>query len=363
MKKEFPVRRSLFDKTSGRMLLLSLLLAVCSAFSVSSGFAADISSKAAVVMEASTGRILYGKNPNLRLAPASTTKLMTAMVVLDRMNLADTVVISERAAGISPVKAHFRAGERVTVATLLNAALIKSANDAAYALAEGAAGTEEQFVEFMNRKTISLGMQDTRFINATGLPGHGEQHTTAYDLAKMLRHALKYPVIREIINTKANRISTEDGRTIFLKNSNRLLWADDSMLGGKTGYTREAKHCLVCASEQGSETVISSVLGAPSRERLWKESEELLDKGFAILGGREEPVMVFTKSDYSDYKESLHPASYSVKHSDVKEATKKKVHKKAAKKRAKKARVRHPKKHKAKRTTNVKAGSHDGSKG
>jgi D-alanyl-D-alanine carboxypeptidase (penicillin-binding protein 5/6) len=293
----------------------------------------EISSRAAIVMEASTGRILYGKNPNLKLPPASTTKLMTAMVVLDRIPPGSTVIISEGAARISRVKANLRAGETVTVETLLNAALIKSANDAAFALAEAVAGTEEKFVELMNQKVIALGLEDTCFINATGLPGYG-QHTTSYDLAKMLRHALRYPLIKEIISTKASRISTEEGRPIFIRNSNRLLWEDESVLGGKTGYTREAKHCLVCASGQGNETVIAAILGAPSRGKLWRESEALLERGYKILQGREEPVMHFTRADY---KTSVQPASYSEKISGVKEVPHKKTHKKMAKKKTRSA--------------------------
>jgi D-alanyl-D-alanine carboxypeptidase (penicillin-binding protein 5/6) len=337
-------------------IIIFLLLAVHFSFFTAS--AAEVNSKAAVVLEASTGRILYGKNPNLKLPPASTTKLMTAMVVLDRMNPEDTVVISEKAANVSPIKANFRSGERVTVETLLNAALIKSANDAAFALAEATAGTEEKFVELMNQKVIALGMSETRFINATGLPGYG-QHTTAYDLARMLRHALRYPLIKEGISTKASRISTEDGRAIFLKNSNRLLWADESMLGGKTGYTREAKHCFVCASEQGNETVIAALLGARSREMLWKESEELLSKGFAIMDGKEEPVMFFSKSDY---KASIQPASYSVKTSEVKEVSDKKISKKKVKKTSQKKtnRVKSApsvKKNRSKVNLNTEAGS------
>ena len=328
----------------------------CSLFTVA---AAEVSSRSAVVMEASTGRILYGKNLNLKLPPASTTKLMTAMIALDRLNPADTVTISEGAAGVSPIKANFRAGEKVSVETLLNAALIKSANDAAFALAEAVAGSEEKFIELMNQKAIALGMADTQFINATGLPGHG-QHTTAYDLARMMRQALKYPLVREIINTKASRISTENGRSIFIKNSNRLLWADETVLGGKTGYTRAARHCFVCASEHGSETVIAALLGAPSRETLWRESEVLLEKGFAIMNGKEDPVMYFTKSDYQS---SVRPASYSVKTSDTKERPGKQVQKKMAKKKVKAKAARYAKKHKAKENAKVEARSAGGNKG
>lgn len=264
----------------------------------SSGF--DVRSKAAVVIEEGTGRVLYGKNPNLKLPPASTAKLMTAMVVLDRLALNETVTISKRATEVSPIKANFREGERVLVSTLLKAALIKSANDAAYALSEAAGGSEERFVELMNQKAVALGMNKTRFVNSTGLPAEG-QYITAYDLARMLRHALRYPFIREVISTRIDRIMTGGGRSIFLKNSNKLLWEDESVVGGKTGYTRVAKHCFVCASEKEGESVIVAVLGSPSRENLWRESEALISKGFNVLRGIEESGIFFDRANYDGF--------------------------------------------------------------
>lgn len=274
--------------------------------SLSVAQAVEIRSKAAVVMEESTGRVLYGKNPNLKLPPASTTKLVTAMVVLDRMNLDNVVSISEKAANVSPVKADFRPNERVTVKTLLYAALIRSANDAAVALAEAVAGSEHDFVELMNQKVLSLGISDSRFANASGLPG-GEQYTTVYDLSRIMKRAMRYRTIRDIINTKAGFVATEDGRSIFLKNINKLLWSDDSMLGGKTGYTRKAGHCFVSAGEHYNDMVIVAVLGAPNRETMWRESELLMEKGFSIKDRKEEPVIYFTRSDYNG---SVKKASY-----------------------------------------------------
>ncbi len=274
--------------------------------SLSVAQAVEIRSKAAVVMEESTGRVLYGKNPNLKLPPASTTKLVTAMVVLDRMNLDDVVIISEKAANVSPIKADFRPNERVTVKTLLYAALIRSANDAAVALAEAVAGSEHDFVELMNQKVLSLGISDSRFANASGLPG-GEQYTTVYDLSRIMKRAMRYRTIRDIINTKAGFVATEDGRSIFLKNINKLLWSDDSMLGGKTGYTRKAGHCFVSAGEHANDVVIVAVLGAPNRETMWRESELLMEKGFSIKDRKEEPVIYFTRSDYNG---SVEKASY-----------------------------------------------------
>jgi len=308
-------------------VFLLMLLLVAHQYLLIEAFGEEIRSRAALVMEASTGRVLGGKNPDLRLPPASTTKLMTAMVALDRTVPNDVVTISERAAAISPMKANLRAGERMTVETLLYTALLKSANDAAFTLAEHTAGSEEKFVEIMNQKALALGMSNTHFINATGLPGQG-QYTTAYDLAKMMRYAMRYPEIREIVNTKEFLITTEGGRKIPIRNINKLLWSEASMLGGKTGYTRAARHCFVCAGEQENEMIIVSVLGAPSRQMLWKESESLLEKGFAVKQSKEEPVVYYTKSDYNG---SVRKASYRINAStDKKVSKKKKRHQKIA---------------------------------
>ncbi|HBR21537.1 MAG TPA: hypothetical protein DD713_03060 [Nitrospiraceae bacterium] len=223
---------------------------------------------------------------------------MTAMVVLDRAKMSDTVTISEAAANVPSLKkTKLRTGETLTVETLLYAALIRSANDAAFALAEFVAGSEKKFVQLMNRKAIAIGASHTKFINTTGLPGKG-QHTTAYDLSKIMRYALKYPVIREIIGKKEAEIATEQGRTIALENTNKLLWSDNGAVGGKTGYTKAARHCFVYAGEKEGEMVIVAILGAQSREVLWNEAEKLETRGFAVIASNEQPVVYFTKADY-----------------------------------------------------------------
>lgn len=340
-------------------LICSLLSAVYFLF-VTDSFAFDLNSKAAVVIEATTGRILYGKNPNLKLPPASTTKLMTAMVALDRLNLNDAVTVSDKASRVSPIKVNFREGERVRIDTLLRAALMKSANDAAYALAEAVAGSEERFVELMNQKATAIGMNDTRFVNSTGLPEDG-QYITAYDLARMLRHALRYTFIKEVINTRTDRIQTEGGRTIFLKNSNKLLWEDESVIGGKTGYTRVAKHCFVCASENDGEGVIVAVLGSPSRETLWKESETLISKGFDILNGKEEPGILFDRADYDGFvKKVSYKKKVNLRDSEIKKSDNKKPNIKKAKAKKKK---RHYVAKKKTKTHIAKSGIGIGNKG
>jgi D-alanyl-D-alanine carboxypeptidase (penicillin-binding protein 5/6) len=260
----------------------------------------EICSRSAVVMDASTGKILYAKNPDLRLPPASTTKLMTAIVVLENADLSDIVTVSRNASRVSPSKAGFKEGDKVTIETLLYAALIKSANDAAVALAEAVAGSEARFVELMNKKAIEIGAYNTKFINPHGLPGRG-QYTTASDLSKIMNYALIYPRLRNIIGTRVTEISTEEGDSIFLKNTNKLLWSDQDLVGGKTGYTRRARHCFVCAAERGNDTVIVALLGSPSRNELWKESEFLIDQGFKVIGNEEEPVIHITKVTYDTH--------------------------------------------------------------
>jgi D-alanyl-D-alanine carboxypeptidase (penicillin-binding protein 5/6) len=259
-----------------------------------------IRSKAAIVMDTSTGRILYAKNPNLRLLAASTVKLMTAIVVMENANLSDIVTISKNATKVPRSKAGFNIGDKVTIETLLDAALIKSANDAAVALSEAVAGSEKKFVKLMNRKAFEIGAKDTRFINPNGLPGPG-QYTTAFDLSKIMMYALRYPKLREIIGTRKTEVSTEDGDSIFLKNTNKLLWSDQDLVGGKTGYTRKARHCFVCAAERGDDAIVVVLLGSPSRDNLWKEAEFLLEKGFQVEMGDGEPEVYPVKADYDSF--------------------------------------------------------------
>ncbi|MBI5849035.1 MAG: D-alanyl-D-alanine carboxypeptidase [Nitrospirae bacterium] len=235
-------------KITASVLSAFLSLAFCLLLSVSTAFGEEIKARGAVVMEAGTGRVLFAKNPELRLFPASTTKLMTALVVLDRMRPDDIVTVSARAAAAPPTKVGLRPGFTLTIKALLHAALIRSANDAAVALAEAVAGSEEGFVELMNMKAASLGLYNTRFINPNGLPGPG-QYTTALELAQIMREALRHPLLQEILGTRVAEISTVDGRTKKISNTNHLLWSDQDLILGKTGYTRDARHCFVSARD------------------------------------------------------------------------------------------------------------------
>jgi len=245
-------------------------------------YSEEINSQAAVVMDASTGQVLFAKNLDYLLPPASTAKLMTAIIVMEKANLSEIVTISQRAARAHPFKAGFKKGDKVTIEGLLFAALLKSGNDAAVALAEAVAGSEESFVSFMNEKAALIGAVNTRFINATGLPGIG-QYITALDLSKIMKYALGYPKLKEILATPSAEVATEKGKAIFLKNTDKLLWSDDQIIGGKTGYTNSAKHCFVFAAERDGKTIIVSLLGSPTRRNLWKEAKKLTDTGFQTI--------------------------------------------------------------------------------
>jgi len=249
---------------------------------LSTPFSQTIRSQSAIVMDLPTETILYAKNPERRLAPASTVKLMTAIVAMEKIDLSDVVTISKNASRVRPSKVGFQKGDKLTVEKLLYAALITSANDAAVALAEAVAGSEKDFVHLMNEKAISIGAKDTKFINSTGLPGAG-QYTTALDLSRIMRCALGYSKIKEIIGTPAAELLTEKGKTLFLKNTNELLGLDENLIGGKTGYTFRGGHCFVGAAERENEEIIVVLLGSSSRRSLWKETETLIDKGFQII--------------------------------------------------------------------------------
>jgi D-alanyl-D-alanine carboxypeptidase (penicillin-binding protein 5/6) len=179
----------------------------------------------------------------------------------------------------------------MTVADLLHLALMKSINSAAVALAEEAAGSEQEFVTLMNRKARDIGANDTLFANATGLP-ESVQYTTARDLALIMKEALSYPMIREIIGKKEYRITTAGGRNVLVKNTDKLLWQRENVIGGKTGFTCSARHCFVGAMDTGHGIIITAVLGAASRYRLWRSTKKLFDLGTRsdLIGSSETPL-------------------------------------------------------------------------
>ncbi len=237
-----------------------------------------VPAKAAVVMD-SSGVVLYAKFPKAKLAPASTVKLMTAMVVLDHLKPGEMVTISRNASRVKTIPPGICPEEEMTVGDLLHLALMRSINSSAVALAEATAGTEDAFVALMNQKAEELGAHDTLFANASGLPRAGTQYSTASDLAIIMRAALVYPLIREILATKEYTFKTAAGREIYVENSNHLLWQDQATILGKTGYTGNARHCFVGAVNTDKGPVFTAVLGARSRSSLWRTTSMLAEIG------------------------------------------------------------------------------------
>lgn len=205
----------------------------------------SLSAESAVLMNPWTKRIPYSKNLNQKLLPASTTKIMTALVVLRKSDLKKKVLISKFASSIEPSKVYLKEGEVYFTEDLLKALLLNSGNDASIALAESIAGSEEKFADMMNEEAKRIGAKNTHFKNSNGLPAEG-QYTTAYDLALIVMEAMKDRNFVDIMKTKRAEIEElTSGRRIKLKNHNKSLWKDTPyLILGKTGYTKKAKHCF-----------------------------------------------------------------------------------------------------------------------
>ncbi len=222
--------------------------------------------------------ILYSKNPSAKLPPASTVKLVTAMVALDRLDPAAIVQVSKNAASTRSIKPRLAFGDELSVSDLLHLALMKSINSAAVAIAETAAGSEDAFVVLMNQKAKEIGADNTQFVTSSGLP-KGRQYTTARDLAIILKKALTYPLIKEIVGKKEYVITTTAGRQLAIENSDSMLWHSSNFVGGKTGFTSNARHCFVGAMDTEKGRIFTAVLGARSRIGLWKSTLMLADIG------------------------------------------------------------------------------------
>lgn len=234
--------------------------------------------KGMAVIEATTGRILYQKNCHGQFPMASTTKIMTALVALENStNLDESFEVDPRSVGVEGTSLYLKKGEKKTLRELLFGLMLPSGNDAAVAIACRVCGSEEKFVELMNKKVESLGLENTKFANAHGLdaPNH---YTSAFDLAKITACAMENPVFREIVSTKNIRVSGNDEvQAKLLKNKNKLLWEMDSCEGVKTGFTDNAKRCFVASAKQNGMRLICVVLNCGP---MFEESKRLLEMGF-----------------------------------------------------------------------------------
>lgn len=230
-----------------------------------------------LLMDGDTGAVLYEDEAHRQSLIASTTKILTAVVVLEHCDVEERFVIPAEASGIEGSSLYLKAGESLTLRELLYGLLLHSGNDAAIALALACSDSVPEFVALMNLKARKLGMKNSHFENPNGLDG--EQHySTAYDLGLLTCHALKIPLFREIVSTKEIRIGERS-----LRNHNKLLWQQPGAIGVKTGYTRKAGRILVSAAEQKGRCLIAVTLNDGND---WEDHKALYDYGFSFYEER-----------------------------------------------------------------------------
>jgi len=234
-----------------------------------------------LVEDAVTGQVLYEKNADQLRSPASTQKLLTALVILDSGNLNQRLRVELSDTQVEPVKLGFKPGEVYTRRELLQVLLVHSVNDVARALARDNAGSVEAFAEKMNAKALELGMRHSHFVNPNGLPAP-DQYSSARDMSRLALAAYRSPTIRSIVSTKSLFFRFASGRVEEFKNTNRILRDYPYCTGMKTGYTQAAGHCLVSSGSNNGREVIAVVLGDRSRSWLWQDSCSLLAWGLSL---------------------------------------------------------------------------------
>ena len=272
-----------------------------------------VNAKSAVLMEASTGEILYSYNASEALAPASVTKIMTLLLIAEalrdgKIKADDTITVSENASSMGGSQIFLGEGESFTVEELLKSTVIASANDAAVALAEHLAGSEAHFVSLMNKRASELGMKSASFENCTGLDDTTVNHViSANDIAIMSRELIKHDIIRKYSNVWQDEIR---GGEFILTNTNRLVRYYQGCTGLKTGSTDKAGFCVSATAERDGMHLIAVIMGAPTRDERNNAARMLLDYGFAnyavyndeairleripVHGGTPEEVTLFT---------------------------------------------------------------------
>ena len=245
-------------------------------------FASGISCKGCLLMEASTGKVLYASHEHDKLAIASVTKVMATLLVMEAIDggllaLTDTVTVSERASSMGGSQVYLEPGEQMTVDDLLKSLIVVSANDATVALAEAVCGSEEAFIAEMNAKAEDLGLADTHFSNTNGLPAENH-YSSAYDVALTTRELLKHETVLHYTNIWMDTIR---GGAFGLANTNKLIRFYEGANGMKTGFTSEAGYCLSGTAKRNGMQLIAVVLGAETSGDRFALAKQLLDYGFA----------------------------------------------------------------------------------
>ena len=286
----------------------------------------NLYARSAVLMDADTGRILFGKNDNEVMPMASTTKIMTLLVTLEHADLDEIVEVSARAASMPDVQLHIREGERYRLQDLCYSLMLESHNDSAVAIAEHVGGTVEGFAAMMNQKAKHLGCYHTYFITPNGLDAedeHGKHSTTASDLARIMRCCIKNETFLSITREPSWTFTDMDGnRSFTVQNKNAFLQMMEGALTGKTGFTNEAGYCYVGALERGEKRLITVVLacGWPNHKTWkWMDTKALMNYGLedyhketvgsdrmalepvSVMDGQKEKVEILTDAALEDF--------------------------------------------------------------
>lgn len=248
-------------------------------------FVSSIAAKGCILMEASTGAVLYAENETAHLPIASVTKVMATLLIMEaidagKLALNDMITVSARAASMGGSQVYLEEGEQMSVDDLLKSLIVVSANDATVALAEAVCGSEESFISAMNEKCTELGLTDTHFVNTNGLPAEGH-YSCAKDVALTTRALLAHPLVLNYTNIWMDTIR---GGTFGLANTNKLVRFYKGANGMKTGFTGEAGYCLSGTAERDGMQLIAVVLGASTSDDRFALAKQLLDFGFANYG-------------------------------------------------------------------------------
>lgn len=307
-------------------------------------------SKSAILIEASTGKILYEKNPDEKLPPASMTKVMSMLLIMEaidegKLKLTDEVEISPTAASMGGSQVFLQAGEKYPVEELLKGVAIASGNDAVVALAEKVAGSVEKFVEMMNEKAQKLGLSNTHFDNPHGLDSENH-YTTAKDMSVMAKELVKHKKILEFTSIYEYYMPKPDGSTTWLVNTNKLVRFYEGVDGLKTGFTSIAKYCLTATAKKSNMRLLTVVMGVESSDLRSNDTVKLLNYGFnsyelttilsadkslgkiKVANGQKELVNVYLKEDATHLlnKTKVNPNekyTYTLKINEVKAPLKK----------------------------------------
>ncbi len=275
----------LFLKALACALTLCLLPLTALAEPLEAELPISIECEAALLMEPSSGQVIFELSADETRPVASVTKIMTILLVCEALEEGraapeDVVTVSPQAEGMGGSQVLLDIGERQTLATLLKCVIVASANDAAVALAEHIYGSEQLFVQKMNDRAAALGMSNTRFVNCTGLPADG-QHTTARDVALMSAELIRHEGYFEYSTVWLDELDHGDGRVTQLTNTNRLIRLYDGCDGLKTGSTQEAGYCMSATARRGDMRLVAVVLGAKSGKSRFDIAGRMMDHGFA----------------------------------------------------------------------------------